>query len=637
MSGRKRSKVWAFFRDTGDKSKVKCVVCGVTISRGGVGRKASSSALTNHLKLKHADKFKQLTGNVRQADDNSISAPHPSTSTTQPTISVPQQVLPSITSSQVTIEESLITKWKINDPRSVPIHNAITEMIALDNQPISIVEDKGFSRLMNLIKPKYQIPSRNFFGETCIPQLYQKLRDNVQSELCKSHGISVTSDMWTCMNNLYSFLSFTAHWLDDDYSVQHRVLQIKSFFGQHTADNIRMEFEEITSIWQITAKIHIIMTDSGANIVKAVKDSPFAGERCFLHILQRVVLEALQCQSTVGEAIALGRKIVSHFNHSPQAQEKLIKIQEELNLPQHKLIQDIVTRWNSKYYMCQRLVEQKRAISLYISDNNSTINVQNLQERQWQLVQECLLLLQPFEEITKKVSSTYSCISEVIPHTKILLRYLMKEEVLRTCNNIELVRAALKEELERRTAKFEDDKYYTIATMLDPRFKMNFFTPNNVPVIRRHFLLEHVRRSADMESSSSSDNESEQRASSSKLLHETHIALWNCYEELASAKQPETVEPKSPIVMELDRYISENLVSRDICPYSWWSKNKIRFPLMDCMAKIYLSAPGSSVYSERLFSEAGNVYEKKRSKLLPDKAEHLIFLHHNLPLVNFKY
>jgi len=41
-------------------------------------------------------------------------------------------------------------------------------------------------------------------------------------------------------------------------------------------------------------------------------------------------------------------------------------------------------------------------------------------------------------------------------------------------------------------------------------------------------------------------------------------------------------------------------------------------------------APPSPVYSERLFSEAGNLYEQKRNRLLPKAGEKLLFLHHNL-------
>lgn len=266
---------------------------------------------------------------------------------------------------------------------------------------------------------------------------------------------------------------------------------------------------------------------------------------------------------------------------------------DEINLP-HKLVQDVITRWcnYSKYYMCARLEEQNRAISLYISDNSGSINnVQNLSEREWMILQHCLVLLQLFEEITKKVSSTYSCISEVIPHTKILQKFLIKEEVQRTCSYVDSLRMALKEGLERRVGQFEDEKNYTIARLLDPRYEMNFFTPEKVPWVRRQFLAEYVRRSADMDSTSNSENESEPPAplpySGLQSQEGTHKALWTCYEELASAKQPDIEEPKSPIAIELDRYIADSLLSRDMCPYKWWSKYKFRFPLMSNMAEIF--------------------------------------------------
>ena len=48
------------------------------------------------------------------------------------------------------------------------------------------------------------------------------------------------------------------------------------------------------------------------------------------------------------------------------------------------------------------------------------------------------------------------------------------------------------------------------------------------------------------------------------------------------------------------------------------------------LARRYLSALPSSVFSERLFSEAGNLYEQKRNRLLPKTVEKLLFLHYNL-------
>ena len=45
----------------------------------------------------------------------------------------------------------------------------------------------------------------------------------------------------------------------------------------------------------------------------------------------------------------------------------------------------------------------------------------------------------------------------------------------------------------------------------------------------------------------------------------------------------------------------------------------------------------SSVESERLFSVGGHIYESLRTRMKPETAEALIFLHSNLRLLNLSY
>ena len=49
--------------------------------------------------------------------------------------------------------------WDINDPRAQRIHWRVTEMIALDSQPFSLVDDPGFTRLVHELEPRYSLPS----------------------------------------------------------------------------------------------------------------------------------------------------------------------------------------------------------------------------------------------------------------------------------------------------------------------------------------------------------------------------------------------------------------------------------------------------------------------------------------------
>ena len=64
---------------------------------------------------------------------------------------------------QLTLVESLNKKrlWGINDYRAIKIHNWIGEMMTLDIQPYTIVEDLGFRKLIEEMYPNYPIPSRS--------------------------------------------------------------------------------------------------------------------------------------------------------------------------------------------------------------------------------------------------------------------------------------------------------------------------------------------------------------------------------------------------------------------------------------------------------------------------------------------
>ena len=77
------------------------------------------------------------------------------------------------------------------------MHFAIEEMIAIDNQPISIVENAGFHRLMGKAEARYSMPGRNFMISNIIPVIYTTVRDTVQREVDLAEHVSFTTDIWT--------------------------------------------------------------------------------------------------------------------------------------------------------------------------------------------------------------------------------------------------------------------------------------------------------------------------------------------------------------------------------------------------------------------------------------------------------
>ena len=89
---------------------------------------------------------------------------------------------------------------------------------------------------------------------------------------------------------------------------------------------------------------------------------------------------------------------------------------------------------------------------------------------------------------------------------------------------------------------------------------------------------------------------------------------------------------------EVRKYLSETLIPfHQSNSYTWWSQNCIRFPHLAKLAQRYLSAPPTFVASERLFSPAGELYDDRRNRFAPERAEQLMFIKANVKLIDYKY
>ena len=104
--------------------------------------------------------------------------------------------------------------------------------------------------------------------------------------------------------------------------------------------------------------------------------------------------------------------------------------------------------------------------------------------------------------------------------------------------------------------------------------------------------------------------------------------IWSALSQPGQAVRADTSQ-KSKIIEEIERYKSIEAISPidNSNPFDWWRQNQSSFPILAKLARKYLSAPLTSVASERLFSSAGLIYaNKKRSRLSGSKAEKLLLI-----------
>ena len=354
-----------------------------------------------------------------------------------------------------------------------------------------------------------------------------------------------------------------------------------------------------------------------------MKEASLPDLGCFAHTLQLIVHDGVLSQRAVTDLLSTCRRIVGHFKRSPLACSRLNAIQTNLGIPQHRLQQDEPTRWNSSLFMLQKIKEQKMALAAYASE----YDISQLTAHQLDLVNKLISALSPIEELTNSISTNAASVSLIIPFIRILRKNLQNHD---NDSGIRTMKAEMLKSLNKRYAGVEDNSPLVLATLLDARFKDKFFSGN---IAAKQLLEEKVAELAQStESSVASISESQgaiQEPSSKRPRTDVLDTLSEILDEVGAIIDSDSQS-------EVGKYFSEPLNPfHQANRYLWWYQNKDRFPVLAQLAKRYLSAPPTSVPSERLFSVAGDIYDEKRNRLAPEKAEVLMFIKWKLQLLIF--
>ena len=80
---------------------------------------------------------------------------------------------------QQTIKGAFQAKLNQYSPRALECTKSIGMFMAKDLRPISVVDNPGFRYIVNTLEPRYKIPSRTYFAEKVIPQLYEEVKSGV--------------------------------------------------------------------------------------------------------------------------------------------------------------------------------------------------------------------------------------------------------------------------------------------------------------------------------------------------------------------------------------------------------------------------------------------------------------------------
>jgi hypothetical protein len=130
------------------------------------------------------------------------------------------------------------------------------------------------------------------------------------------------------------------------------ILHCYPFTDSHSAVNIAPVWDTMMSNgptgWNVNKeRCRLVIIDSAANTVKTFNDLNISCVPCFAQNIQLELKDGLLSQRTVIDACSVACAVVGHFKYSSSVTDRLVAIQIELGLTQHRLIQDVATRWSS--------------------------------------------------------------------------------------------------------------------------------------------------------------------------------------------------------------------------------------------------------------------------------------------------
>ena len=315
-------------------------------------------------------------------------------------------------------------KWRHTDPRAKKANKRLVRMIATDCQPFSIVEDQGFIEFCAGLQPNYLIPSRSYM-KNMLHSEYAEARENVQAKVDAAKYISFTSDIWSDTKSNVTFISLSAHWLDEiDFAQNHYCLACTYFPGSHTGVAISDKFTSIMTAWKINPERQVfLLRDGAANMIVGSNMASLPSVHCTIHRLQLVVEDGVLKQRAVRRIVNKCKKLVTLFHQSPKRANQFLELQTNVAVGSRKTLKGYCqTRWNTVLIMIRRIYELRDTVTLFLGTYPEVRVTISLAD--FALIDKLIAVLGKFYDITQLFSSDSTSLAAVIPQILTLRKFL---------------------------------------------------------------------------------------------------------------------------------------------------------------------------------------------------------------------
>lgn len=526
------------------------------------------------------------------------------------------------------------------------ITRAITYHIIDDMRPFSTVSSPSFRNILHVCEHRYRPPSAATMSEQIIPALYEVEKAKLLKDLEAANYIAITTDGWTS-RAVQAYETITVHYMKD-WELCSKVLQTNLLPESHTGEVLAAELDQAICSWGLKGKVIAVTTDNASNMTKACSLSKECGVHigCFAHVIN---LAAQNANKTMQDASKAINPVITFFRKSSTVGVPVLEeMQKRLGLPQHQLITEVKTRWNSGYLSRQRFLEQRPAIvSAFLDPRLSKQKEAKLMNAQ--LDEDVINSLEVYMELMKHMyNATLEISAEKSPTCGLvlpLLDKLIKEFTIKDedAGSTEKIKKAVHDDLIKRYNQPEVRKFLEEAAALDPRMKQRKCIPQEtwdritscVELLLQKNQEKKVTCNVKQEPGLVQEPDVDQEMSNGAEPPPKKQKLDSLLDDDDDDDEPIVLQQyqitfAQMAQQEVNKYRQMPKVPIGDSPIKFWKDNQYILPCLSNIAEKYLVAQATSVASERVFSTAGDIVTAERACLEPGAVDKMIFLKKNL-------
>lgn len=607
------SAVWNHFDRREDISKSFCKHCDFKSDDRRPGN------LLKHLKRKHASAaadVEKITALKRPSSALSNSSAGSS--------SLDNLKQSKLSFSSITTKEP--TFYDKNSKPHIELMRSLSILFASQSLPHLLVECEEFIDFVKLLNPKFKLPNRRSLSSNIL-KLSNSLKQGILEDLNDVKKLCVVLDIWTKKGLSESYLGVLIKYFHPQkQKIRMVLIALKKIEGSHTAEKIFENLKIVLDEWNIEEdRISFYITDSGSNIVKALKECIVE----FAPILQQddeekdvemtdfgpdLNLDEEEADDDDDEAIFYAQmnteasNDLDEFDHLEEDQSNTFGYAKRLPCIAHQLtcvvrkcidksasLQPIIrsacrlvkainqsmqkkeellklnngkglmspsqTRWIYTYYVLQRLIESKSAVEQVIVKFN--MNNVAINPLRWNQIEELSLILEPFASAVNELEGdAYSSINKVYP-TLVDLSEQMQEKVS-IRGVFGKTASVLKKELQERFGYILDSK----AENYQPVYLVaTFLDPEFIIGLtpeQREICMKFIMNSITQDSPNGNRHENLQvldQPSGEASVRSKYGHFFKKVQSAPASLQQSRLDKIKLIQTKLDAYVQESLAS----------------------------------------------------------------------------